>query len=141
MTVSKQMSVIISEIAKKYGVDLTQPGAWLKLELGAGWMPLVIEHIGRNLISVAHYYQQNGDLVPDPEIVFYTGDPAGWVPVECQLAIGTRTVCARVTNGILGHLNRAAALSVADFADMWADNIRDQGWLAEARKTAGTEAA
>jgi hypothetical protein len=40
-----------------------------------GFMRLVIEHIGHGpsggeLVSVAHYGEQNGDLMRDPEIVF-----------------------------------------------------------------------
>ena len=33
-----------------------------------GFMPLVIEKIGNNKISMTHYYKLNGDLVPDPDI-------------------------------------------------------------------------
>jgi conserved hypothetical protein len=34
------------------------------------FMPVVIEQVGENQISIAHYYEQNGDLMADPEIVF-----------------------------------------------------------------------
>lgn len=40
---------------------------YLKLK-SAGFMDLVIEKIGDNTISIAHYYEQNGDLVADPDI-------------------------------------------------------------------------
>ena len=34
------------------------------------FMPVVIEQVGENQISIAHYYEQNGDLMADPEIIF-----------------------------------------------------------------------
>jgi len=33
-----------------------------------GFMPLSIERIGHNIYSIAHYYEQNGDLMRDPEM-------------------------------------------------------------------------
>ena len=40
------------------------------------FMPVVVECIGTNLYSVAHYYEQNGDLMADPEMTFWR-DPVG----------------------------------------------------------------
>ena len=34
------------------------------------FMPVVVEQVGKNQLSIAHYYEQNGDLMADPEIVF-----------------------------------------------------------------------
>lgn len=34
------------------------------------FMPVVVERVGENQISIAHYYEQNDDLMADPEIVF-----------------------------------------------------------------------
>jgi len=53
-----------------------------------GFMRLVIEHVGTGprggeLVSVARYGEQNGDLMRDPEIVFEVA--AGkWQPVSIQ---------------------------------------------------------
>ena len=41
---------------------------YLKVE-NDPYLPLVIEAWG-GCVSVAHYYEQNGDLMRDPEIVF-----------------------------------------------------------------------
>jgi len=40
---------------------------YLKLE-SQGFMDLILEKIANNEISLAHYYEQNGDLIPDPDI-------------------------------------------------------------------------
>src|SRR6516162_8740167 len=60
---------------------------YIRLE-APGFMRLAIEHIGTGprggeLVSVAHYGEQNGDLMRDPEIVFEVA--AGqWHPVSIQ---------------------------------------------------------
>ncbi len=58
-------------------------GGYLKLENNKAFMPLVVELIGFNQMSVAHYGLQNGDLMRDPEIVFYKKDNS-FFPVFCQ---------------------------------------------------------
>jgi hypothetical protein len=97
------------------------------------FMRLVIEHVGEGprglpAVSVAHYYEQNGDLMRDPEIVFEVG-PDGWDPVSYQqdnLSIYQEAVyVARGKVCIQSHL-------VADlkfFARKWDRNIGMQGFL------------
>ncbi len=50
-----------------------------KYDNGGGFMAAVVERIGPHRYSVAHYYEQNGDLVADPdlELVHYEG---AWYP-------------------------------------------------------------
>ena len=49
-------------------------GEYRYLELrggeGSGYMPLIIERIGEDEISVSHTYLQNGDVMYDPEMTF-----------------------------------------------------------------------
>ena len=58
--------------------DLTDPSgpgvSNRKIDNGAS-MAVSVERIGDNRFSVAHYYEQNGDLVADPdlELVHYAG--------------------------------------------------------------------
>ena len=89
------------------------------------WMDLVIEswpvsHSQRH-ISVAHYFEQNGDLVPDPEVEMTEyGDP-----VSLSQALGYTEVRDASTRS-----------DVLLFLDMWARNIRDQGFIDAARRYA-----
>lgn len=39
-------------------------------EAGAGFMPLTIEQVGDNFITIFHYYEQNGDAMADPDMEF-----------------------------------------------------------------------
>ena len=66
----------VAKIIESYGglKWLRKPGNYIRLE-NPPYMRLVIEHIGhgprgRPAIAVAHYYEQNGDAMRDPEIVF-----------------------------------------------------------------------
>jgi hypothetical protein len=53
------------------------------------YMPLVVERIGQNRYSVAHYFEQNGDRVPDPDIEFVRDAEGRWYPAAATMAIGT----------------------------------------------------
>jgi hypothetical protein len=64
-------------------VDFDRVGAHLKLSLGVGWDPLSIERIGADEVAVSHTFVQNGDVVFDPEVTFFTGYGGGaWVPTS-----------------------------------------------------------
>ena len=55
MKSSPEMRQIILDICQKYNFSLDKIGAYLKLEM-ENYMPLVIEKIDSNQVSVAHYY-------------------------------------------------------------------------------------
>lgn len=138
LRVAKSMETIIGRIAHKHGLDLGTVGAHLRLEQSA-YMPLVIESLPLNQISVAHYYRQNGDSIADPEVVFLIHPALGWVPIEITqppLFIigkgafsGHRRYIDLDENGKLIAYNRYWQNDLASFCGTWAANIRDQGWL------------
>jgi hypothetical protein len=113
---SQQMKEVITRLAQKHGVEL-KPGAEFKLTM-PNYMLLVVEVIGKNEISVAHYFTQNGDAMRDPEIVF---NLTSWEPIEI-----TQDTVGRYEDlrGIPQRQRRADSL-----ANMWAKNIKAQGWL------------
>lgn len=45
----------------------SRPGRSKKFK-AAGFMDLHLESLSGNTISLTHYYEQNGDLVPDPDM-------------------------------------------------------------------------
>lgn len=113
-----------------------------------GFMPLVIEQVGGTvqtpfgagkLISISHYYQQNGDAMRDPEMCFIVVDNrkeekqydlVGVYPQlyrQESLGLYEEGICiesGRVTSHIpvwlAGHTS---------FANLWLQNIRQQGFL------------
>lgn len=73
----------IKEILSIHGFDSMEdmPLSYsIKLQVD-GFDDLVIEKIDEHRLSVAHYYEQHGDLMRVPEIVF---DTQTWVAVEYQ---------------------------------------------------------
>lgn len=100
----------------------------LRFEQSGYYMPLVIEIVSPNEVSVAHYYEQNGDPMRDPEIVFLAHPIRGWLPIE-------------ITQDPFGRFRRAPEgrylRDVQELARVWARNLREQRWpevAATARK-------
>lgn len=100
-------------------------------------MRLVIEHIGGGphglpAISVAHYYEVNGDLCQDPEMCFEvetTPDGLVFHPYMFQMAIPP--VYQEVTNDAQGIV---LAEQLRQFAAMWDSNLWAQGFVGAAQR-------
>ena len=91
------------------------------------YMPLTIERHGPQVI-VAHYFKQNGDLVPDPDMEFELGPDSLWYPVAIQFAIGTYRRCFYETPSGQSVINQRERLGQRRFSDMWARNLNAQGF-------------
>ena len=79
------------------------------------YMDLVIErHIaaGHEYLYVGHYFEQNGDRVPDPDVLFVDGKP-----VELRQTLWSFEVTPQ---------NRE---NIESFLNWWAKNIVYQGFL------------
>ncbi len=90
---SKQMQKSIEKILKAlnvYDKFMSNPHTYVKISNGS-YMPLVIEKHDSH-IMLTHYFEQNGDLVPDPDMEFQISED-GWYPVAIQFAIGTYRRC------------------------------------------------
>ena len=102
----------------------------LKLEHPV-YMPLVIEswetgqpYRGeKRVVSVAHYFEQEGDLLADPEVLITDhGDPIHLQQVVCFTQV--------MWLGPLGTVcNDRARRSVEELLRIWALNLREQGWI------------
>ena len=113
-----------------------------------GFMPLSVERINEgintpygtaNEYSLCHYYDQNGELMQDPEMCFWVVDKRTvhhngmeWVAVYpisfTQANLGKYERSAWVTEeGIALKLVMQA--DHAEFAQMWLNNIKNQGFL------------
>src|SRR5437763_9367164 len=111
-----------------------------------GFMPLVIEAIGtgpRGLpaVSVAHYYEQNGDLMRDPEMVFEAGPGRELLPVSYQqdnLGIYQEAALQDDQGGVM--VRPRLTKELARFARQWDRNLKDQGFVQAARAEAGRRA-
>jgi hypothetical protein len=111
--------------------------SYIRLEV-PGFMRLVIEHVGTGprggeLVSVAHYGEQNGDAMRDPEIVFEVVEGT-WYPVSIQMDY-TGYYHEAVYTGGDGKLYLRPALvkDIAAFARVWDRNIKAQGFVDAAK--------
>jgi len=133
MKQSQQMQSIIEKLVAKHRVDVTADDAYLKLTLPY-YMPLVIRNGGLHRVSVYHYFMQNGDVMPDPQIIFWVHQ-GQWYPIEVTQILGGHRSYARLSvdgTQALG-VNQRAQADLASFAQMWAQNIQDQGWLEQGK--------
>lgn len=99
---------------------------------GGSFMPVSLEIIFDNekymIVSVAHYYEQNGDLMADPEMLFiYVKKMNTYIPSYfMQAAIGMEQESVIMEKGeIKGYRAKLQAEHNA-FANMWLRNIKQQ---------------
>lgn len=84
---------------------------------------LVIERHGE-LISVSHYFEQNGDLVPDPDVELHY---PSWIPTSITQCMGYRREKFIERDGKT-FVDRHFHAEVSAFLSMWARNIKAQKW-------------
>jgi hypothetical protein len=111
----------------------------IRLEV-PGFMRLVIEHVGRGprggeMVSVAHYGEQSGDAMRDPEIVFELAG-GGWHPVSIQQDyLGSYREAVFIGDDGRTFVRPAEVRDIQAFARVWDRNLKHQGFVdaAEAR--------
>lgn len=102
------------------------------------FMPLVIEHIGigprgAELVSVAHYSQQNGDPMRDPEVVFEVVADS-WYPISIQQDfVGSAQEAVFTGEDGKVYVRPALIKDIQAFTRIWDKNLAHQGFLAAAR--------
>lgn len=90
-----------------------------------GYERLVIERHG-SMISVAHYYEQNGDLIPDPDVELHYPT---WVPTAITQCIGFVVRREKfIEREDKTYVDTRFHKEVSSFLTMWARNIKAQGW-------------
>lgn len=125
---SKQMQKSIETILKALGVYdrfTAHNRAYVKVSR-EGYMPLSIEKFGSS-ISITHYFEQNGDLVPDPDMEFLlTGD--GWYPLAIQHSTGHYRRCVHEDERGNVFVDIRERQDQKHFSDLWARNLLAQGF-------------
>jgi hypothetical protein len=106
----------------------------IKLE-NEPFMALVIEYVGEGpdglpLVSVAHYFEQNGDLMSDPEMEFQVDGAGGMHPVSfTQHSLGLYRVARWRDEEGRVMCRPKLAKDLASFARTWDRNLKAQGFL------------
>jgi hypothetical protein len=88
-----------------------------------GYQRLVIERHG-DMISVAHYFEQNGDLVADPDVELHYST---WAPTAItQAFFGYRQKF--IERDGKTYVDTRFDRDLSPFLSLWARNIKAQGW-------------
>jgi hypothetical protein len=111
------------------GVTLDSPK---KLEPeSSGFMALHIEWVGEcnygEMYSVAQYYEQNGDLMRDPDVVFIKGKDLNYYPISYRqdgLGVDQETVVFK--DGVVKWVHYSAQKQLVIFVNQWFRNLADQ---------------
>ncbi len=90
------------------------------------FLPLVIERHGASA-SVTHNLEQNGDLIPDPDMEFTITNSGEWFPVATQFTTGHYRHAIYFEND-RKLVNKNELWSQIQFANMWAKNLIEQGF-------------
>ena len=96
------------------------------------YMAVHVDHVEDTALgpafAVAHYYEQGGDLIPDPDVVFLRALDGRWYPLAFQNSLGYRRAAeVRADGEVMVHPARQRDL--ASFSNMWVRNIREQQGL------------
>ncbi len=137
MKASPKMRQVIEELAAKHEVNLNEVGAFLRLDM-KGYDSLFIQRMAPTIVSVAHKFESEGMLVPDPEVLFFTGYGTKWIAIDITQSVGGNRTYARLSDDGTRIVNyyKTAQSHLASFVNTWAQNIRDQGWLEDGTRRA-----
>jgi hypothetical protein len=143
----KEKEQDMNNIAKIISIFGGAKGIYASVE-NPPYMRLVIEDTGQGprghqAISVAHYFEQNGDLCQDPEMTFELipeGANVRYEPLSFQQALPPVYQEVFAT----GSENLRLKQQLTAFAETWDRNIGHQGFVSAAAlqqaKPAGTQA-
>lgn len=104
-------------------------GGHIRIDNSPSFMYLAVERIGPDAWSFAHYGEQNGDAMRDPDVVFYAPDRlTGPMPVSYRNDyLGTwkeYTECD--DKGRPSKINVRGIEDLVRFCATWFKNIREQ---------------
>ena len=89
------------------------------------FMAVQVERLTDTRFAIAHYFEQGGDLVPDPDMEFWRGPDGRIYPVAVQFATGHYGLAmAFPKEGPAVY--EAEQKDQARFASFWLANIRAQ---------------
>ena len=140
----------VAAIIEMFGCLGALARKYIRIENG-GYMQLVIERLGEGpsgypVVSVAHTYIQEGDVMYDPEMTFevnweYRDESDGWGPITYRQDNLGMHQTAQWRDANTGQVMIAPRLvrDLKSFARTWNKNLREQGFLTAARAVCNQE--
>jgi hypothetical protein len=120
-------------ILKRLVASLDGLGAHRKIDnTGGAFMPVCVERVEETqhgpVFSVAHYYEQAGDLVPDPDVTLLRAADGEFYRLLYQSALAYRRSVELGPDGGV-RVNGAQQVDLARFVGGWMRNIKSQQGL------------
>jgi hypothetical protein len=117
-------------IFRKLTDGLREVGDHQQWNNNSSFMAACVEIIGKTelgpLISIAHYYVQEGDMMRDPDVVFLIGADERVYPISFrQDNLGVYRGAAVVENG-RWRVHPKVQADICRFCNQWMRNINDQ---------------
>lgn len=116
----------VMDLFVQYLVDTREPGvgAHQRISNSEVYLPAVIERIDEDRYSVAHYIEQNGDQIADPDIEFILED-GEWYPSASTLVLRSYRQAIVREDGQVRY-NRKEYASLRALAEVLLKNIKEQ---------------
>lgn len=124
-TVASHAASVLDELTRDLAL-----GEHRKIDRSPGFMAVVVEHLEMSSLgsfySVAHYFESNGDMVPDPDVVFLRRADGAWTPTSIQAPLGGYRVVARVREDGRPEVDERGQRELVRFVNMWMKNVAAQ---------------
>lgn len=137
----KAVSRAAARVLDRLTTGLDADGQATRIDNAPGsFMRVCVERIGSlgdmgPLFSIAHYHEQLGDLMADPEMIFLRGADGGYYPTYYkQDGLGVERESVRVDGGRV-LVNQREQADQARFADGWMSSIEQQQFNNDRSKT------
>jgi len=111
---------------------LDKLGDHKKIDNSEAFMAVYIEYIEKTnwgpLFSIAHYYEQNGDLMRDPEMIFLRARDRKYYPTYFRQdgSLGFEQNSVIIESGTVKGFLPSIQDEHRAFANQWMQNIMDQ---------------
>ena len=129
----------INKTAKKVMDKLTESIKGAKMETkidntNGTFMAVHVERVGRcdmgPVFSIAHYYEQEGDKMRDPDMEFIKGEDGEYYPTSFwQDSPLVRDDAVEWEDSKVSGIRPKLQAKLATFANMWMKNIKEQQGL------------
>lgn len=129
---SKAACKVVDKLVSQAGIE-----GHVKINNSDGaFMPVIVERIGQNvdflgtvvdIYSVSHYYEQNGDLVPDPDVTLAVKqEKEGTLAYPLTIQNSFRYEEAMFVNNGDWLYRKKSYNDLVKFCNMWMKNIKYQ---------------
>jgi len=119
---NKSSEAVFAQLTAGLGV-----GSSRKIDNAPGtYMAVHVERLSDSTYSVAHYFEQGGDMMADPDVVFYVAGGQTY-PIEItQAPVGVYRRYVEFEGGKPARINARGQADLTSFANTWMRNIQAQ---------------